>query len=64
MFFIYARINGWVNTGEAGDLRRHHADYDVIVMLNNFSCQVQYLSWSFNVFVVEPSNFQIRIPHR
>ena len=29
---IYARINGWVNTGEAGDLRRHHAHYDVIVM--------------------------------
>ena len=25
-------INGWVNNGEAGDLRRHHAHYDVIVM--------------------------------
>ena len=23
--FIYARINGWVNTGEAGDLRRHQS---------------------------------------
>ena len=30
---IWAWINGWVNTGEAGDLRRHRADYDVIVML-------------------------------
>ena len=29
---IYARINGWANTGEAGDLTRHHAHYDVIVM--------------------------------
>ena len=29
---IYARIIGWVNTGEAGDLRCHHAHYDVIVM--------------------------------
>ena len=29
---IYAWINGWVNTGEAGDLRRHRAHYDVIVM--------------------------------
>ena len=29
---IYARIKGWVNTGEAGDLRRHHAHYDVTVM--------------------------------
>ena len=25
-------INGWVNIREAGDLRRHHAHYDVIVM--------------------------------
>ena len=25
-------INGWVNNGEAGDLRRHRAHYDVIVM--------------------------------
>ena len=27
-------INGWVNNGEAGDLRRHRARYDVIVMEN------------------------------
>ena len=26
------RINGWVNNGEAGDLRRHRAHYDVTVM--------------------------------
>ena len=29
---ICAWINGWVNNHEAGDLRRHHAPYDVIVM--------------------------------
>ena len=29
---ICTRINGWVNDGEAGDLRRYHARYDVIVM--------------------------------
>ena len=29
---IYARINGWVNTREVGDLRRHQAHCDVIVM--------------------------------
>ena len=29
---ICARINDWVNNREAGDLRRHHAHYDVIVM--------------------------------
>ena len=29
---ICARINCWVNNREDGDLRRHHAHYDVIVM--------------------------------
>ena len=29
---IYAWINVWVNNREAGDLRRHHAHYDVTVM--------------------------------
>ena len=29
---ICARINGWVNNREAGDLRRYRAHYDVIVM--------------------------------
>ena len=29
---ICARINSWVNTGEAGYLRRHRGHYDVIVM--------------------------------
>ena len=27
-------INGWVNNGEAGDLRRYRAHYDVTVMVN------------------------------
>ena len=30
--FICAWINGWVNNGEASDLRRHHAHYDVPVI--------------------------------
>ena len=29
---ICAQISGWVNNREAGDLRRHRAHYDVIVM--------------------------------
>ena len=29
---ICTRINGWVNNGEAGDLRRHRTHYDAIVM--------------------------------
>ena len=30
---IRTRINGWVNNGEAGDLRRHRTHYDVTVMI-------------------------------
>ena len=30
--FICARIDGWVNNREAGDMRRHRAPYDVIVI--------------------------------
>ena len=33
---ISARINGWVNNGEAGDFRRHRAHYDVTVMQNDY----------------------------
>ena len=33
---IRARINGWVNNREAGDLRRHQAHCDVIVMYTIF----------------------------
>ena len=32
VFFDLRLINGWVNNREAGDLRRHRAHYDVIVM--------------------------------
>ena len=31
-YLIYVGINGWVNNGEAGDLRRYRAHYDVSVM--------------------------------
>ena len=29
---IYVSINGWVNNRNAGDLKRHHAHYDVTVV--------------------------------
>ena len=33
VFFDRRQLNGWVNTREAGDLRRYRAHYDVMVML-------------------------------
>ena len=43
---IYAWINDWVNNREAGDLRRQHGHYDVIVMclLNGYMMMFQWLS--------------------
>ena len=33
VFFDRRQLNGWVNTREAGDLRRYRAHYDVMVMM-------------------------------
>ena len=32
-------MNGWVNDRQAGDLRRHTAHYDAIVMKNDFATE-------------------------
>ena len=40
-------INGWVNNGEAGDLRRHRAHYDDIVMFMSYGETLygEYILW-------------------
>ena len=38
-----ARINGWVNNREAGDLRRRRAHYDVIVMKWQYDVYQDYI---------------------
>ena len=44
VFFDLPWINGWVNNGEAGDLRRYRAHYDVIVM-DAFVMLAHYRKW-------------------
>ena len=44
---ICARINGWVNNREAGDLRRYRAHYDVIVMWKWFPCTPSTHFWPY-----------------
>ena len=46
---ICAGINGWVNNDEAGDLRRHHAHYDVTLM----HCRLYNLCWKPDIIVVD-----------
>ena len=47
-------INGWVNNGEAGDLRRHRAHYDVTVMCLDVQCdsngKLSTSWWSYFIF--------------
>ena len=49
---ICARINGWVNNREAGDLRRHHVHYDVIVMVM-YICVCVWLLDSYKESVLQ-----------
>ena len=51
---ICAWINGWVNNREAGDLRRHRAHYDVIVMYSvNWAPFWIHLSQSVSKYYTE-----------
>ena len=51
---ICARINGCVNNREAGDLRRHRAHYDVIVMACGYSVSIfQTIHITYSVSVLK-----------
>ena len=69
---ICARINVWVNRGEAGDLSHHGAHYDVTVMLWTFADRyndVKWVHWRlkapatrlFRLTSKEPSKLRITI---
>ena len=54
---ICAWINGWVNYREAGDLRRHGAHYDVIVMITLYTAPcASGMFTCFNRNCVSPSS--------
>ena len=48
-------INGWVNNGDAGDLRRHRAHYDVIVMSSRNEWRMQRRR-TWNIFLPAPTS--------
>ena len=57
---IYAWINDWVNNREAGDLRRQHGHYDVIVM-SPFA--VESLARCFIVGGIDYAITGLHVPH-
>ena len=66
---ICAWINGWVNNREAGDLRRHHAHYCVIVMNNFTVVQPLYIKENIKAlrywpFVRRIDQWPVDFPHK
>ena len=49
--FIFVRTNNWGNNGDARDLRRHRAHYDVIVMYSSLSAKV---CSRFHTLILDP----------
>ena len=64
VFFDLRPNNGWVNNGEAGELRRHRAHYDVIVM-KCFICATYTPRQILTAFCQKVSLFEgfVRILH-
>ena len=61
---IWAWINVWVNNREAGDLRRHRAHYDVIVMYLTSTEQYMYCNqatWHLHVLWMLIVRFERRL---
>ena len=61
---IYAWTNGWINTRDAGDVRRHHTHYDVTVMVvwrYSLSEQVMHTKLLFDYLNLEISQVLIYI---
>ena len=61
---ICAWINGWVNNREAGDLRRHRAHYDVIVIIHtchnpSYSLAI-FFRWEIKQSVAQ-TNWSVRL---
>ena len=53
-----ASINSWVNDGEASDLRRHHAHYDVNVM-----CEMKCITRDSSVYRVYNFSYSSHLIH-
>ena len=62
---ICARINGWLNNREAGNLRRHRAHYDVIVMKISHTLGVMNgLKWYLPRSTMELMDASLTLSHR
>ena len=68
---IWAWMDGWVNNGEAGDLRRYRAHYDAIAMMCLFTPVRQFFVWilkydmkcvlwrfSFDILLIRNTNWR------
>ena len=61
---IYVRISGSINNGDAGDLIRHRANYDVIVMLTDACSMFQWKLWGILTLAQDEDNTEHKISVR
>ena len=54
---ICARINGWVNNGEAGDSRRRHAHYDATVMSTKLANTIRRNNFQRDISCYNPIDY-------
>ena len=66
VFLIYVWRNGSVNNWDAGDLRRHRAQFDVIVMSQSQGTAAAHAPWNAIIisvhFSLYPETFNLKIP--
>ena len=55
-YLICIWINGWVNNREAGDLRRHHAHYDITQMMTDVLNIQLILHQTKSIFEIRAAN--------
>ena len=57
-------INGWVNNGEAGDLRRYRSHYDVTVILSGYGTAILFTTFEMSWLNRRPFNSLFNNFHR
>ena len=59
---MYAWINRWANSRQDGDLRRHHAHFDVTVMIISIAFPLVRLGLLFCIFAIYLKKLSLKFP--
>ena len=62
--FLRSAINGWVNNGEAGDLRRHRAHYDLMYLVLAPKSSIMHVRFRNSHRVMQQTLYSMKYAHR